>query len=284
MEIKKIYKTVMKLVDYRKRGQLSTKDGRIKYFNFWDGQSAQEIWFSGFLYSRGFFERFPKANLAFFSTLGNIQVLKTDQLIYRSNKHRKRVFFTGENVHYEVFKDYRHNLLDYPKVDLSLGFDYIEDKRYLRFPIWLLEMFPPDSSPSGIKSICENLSYQRLIADRNRFCAMVSGTSTLLGTSSLEMRTKIVESISAIDRVDCAGKLLRNTDELQAKYNDDKSEFLKKLQVFYLSGKYFTRRICNRKSFSFHRIWMYPDISGFIKQARTRRIESKRYIVLGKRQ
>ncbi len=232
MKIKKIYKTIMQLVDYRKRGQLSTKDGKIKYFNFWDGQSAQEIWFSGFLYSRGFFERFPKANLAFFSTLDNIQVLKTDQLIYRSNKHRKRVFFTGENVHYEVFKDYRHNLLDYPKVDLSLGFDYIEDKRYLRFPIWLLEMFPPDSSPSDIKFICERLSHQRLTADRNRFCAMISGTSTLLGTSSLEMRTKIVESISAIDRVDCAGKLLRNTDELQAKYNDDKSEFLKNYKFF----------------------------------------------------
>ena len=209
-----------------------SSNSRVIYHNFWDGETADEIWFTGFLRSRGFFEQYPKTKFSFFSTLGDIQLLMVDNLIHPGEKHRKRVFFTGENVHYPVFKDYQQNLLDHPSIQLSLGFDTIDDPRYLRFPIWLLEMFPPDSSVDNIKRICDSLSHQCLDDRRNRFCALISGTSTWLGTESLEMRKRMVEELNAISPVDCAGKLLHNTDELMTRFNDNKAEFLKQYKFY----------------------------------------------------
>lgn len=211
---------------------LTSSNGQVQYYNFWDKQTADEIWFTGFLKSRGFFERYPKAQFAFFSTLGSVQLLRVDEWMHPLQRNRKRVFFTGENVHYPVFKEYSGNLLDHASIDLSLGFDYVDHCRYLRFPIWILEMFPPGSSAEDIKRICEKLSFQQCEPARNRFCALVAGTSTMLGTESLEMRTKMVEQLNTIARVDCAGKLLRNTDELQEQFRDDKAEFLKLYKFF----------------------------------------------------
>lgn len=224
----------MSLLLYYKqwRKALISSNGHAQYFNFWDKQTADEIWFTGFLRSHGLFERFPKARFAFFSTLGNVQLLRVDELRHPFRGKRKRIFFTGENVHYSVFKDYQNNLLDYDSIDLSLGFDEVENQRYLRFPLWILEMFPPNSSVDDIKKICDKLNFQHYEATRNRFCTMVAGTSTMLGTDSLEMRKKMVEQLNLIARVDCAGKLLRNTEELQERFHDDKAEFLKLYKFF----------------------------------------------------
>lgn len=211
---------------------LTSSNGQVQYYNFWDKQTADEIWFTGFLKSRGYFDRFPYVNYAFFSTLGSIQLLRIDKLMHPFGRNRKRVFFTGENVHYPVFKKYEKNLLDYDSIDLSLGFDYIDESRYLRFPIWLLEMFPPYSNPSDIKRICNQLSLQKLEDGRRRFCALVAGTSTMLGAESMKMRKRMVEQLSLIDHVDCAGKLLRNTEELQERFNDNKAEFLKQYKFY----------------------------------------------------
>jgi len=217
------------LLKYKKI-QLRSIYSPISYFNFWDGQSADEIWFTDFVMGRGLLKE--KTKLAFFSTLGNVDILKVDVLLHPFAKNRKRIFFTGENVHYDVFKDYSNNMLDYPSVDLSLGFDFVDGEHYLRFPIWLLEMFPPKSSLADIKQICQSLSCQKFDENRNRFCAMVSGTSTLFGTESLERRRRMVDFFDDISRVDCAGKFLRNTEELQSVYNDDKVEFLKRYKFF----------------------------------------------------
>ena len=211
---------------------LTIVNSRIAYHNFWDGETAEQIWFTGFLKSHHILERYPKATFSFFSTLGDIHLLRIDELILPFAKNHKRIFFTGENVHHPVFNDYSNNLLNYKHIDLSLGFDNTDDPRYLRFPIWLLEMFPPQSTVDDIKRICEQLSHQTLDDNRNRFCALVSGTSTWLGTESLEIRKHMVEEINVISPVDCAGKLLHNTDELKTKYNDNKAEFLKQYKFY----------------------------------------------------
>ena len=214
---------------------LTTDKNRIRYYNFWDGQLADEIWFTGFLQKRGFLNKYSKVHFDFFSTLGNIDIFRIDTLLHLMNvgkRKRVRIFFNGENNHHPYFAPYVHNLLDHKSIDLSLGFDYTVDPRYLRFPLWILEMFPPESSTEDIKNICNKLSHQRLDHGRNRFCALISGASTMLGTESMEMRRQIVEILNTIATVDCAGKLLHNTDELKTKYNDNKAEFLKQYKFY----------------------------------------------------
>lgn len=216
----------------RWRNPLCTSDGRVVYYNFWNKQPADEIWFSGFLQCRGYLERHPKARFVFFSSLGNVNLLRLDTLVYPCSRQRKRLFFNGENNYYPGFAPYLHNLLDHRSIDLSLGFDYTDNQRYMRFPLWILEMFPPQSTADDIKRICDQLSCQQWDSTiRNRFCALVSGNRGP-DDPGAQRRTRLVESLNTIAPVDCAGRLLHNTDELKERFGDNKAEFLKQYRFY----------------------------------------------------
>ena len=227
----------------RYRNPLTSTDGRILYYNWWNKQPADEIWFTSFLQKRGFLERYPKVQFVFFSSLGNVNLLRLDVLAHPFKgrcKHQHtgqirqyvRIYFNGENNHHPNFTPYLYNLLDYGSIDLSLGFDYTDDPRYLRFPLWILEMFPPQSTVDDIKRICNQLSCQQWdSAIRNRFCALVSGNRGP-NDPGAQRRTRLVESLNAITLVDCAGKLLHNTDELKERFGDNKAEFLKRYKFY----------------------------------------------------
>lgn len=226
----------------RYRNPLTSTDGHIIYYNWWNKQPADEVWFSSYLQKRGFLERYPKARFVFFSSLGNVNLLRLDVLAHPFKgrcKHQHtgqsrqyaRIYFNGENNHYPGFAPYLHNLLDHSSIDLSLGFDYTDDPRYMRFPLWILEMFPPESTEKDIRRICDQLSHQHLEASRNRFCALVSGNRGPDDPGAI-LRSNMVQQLNAIDTVDCAGKLLHNTDELKTKFDDNKAEFLKQYKFY----------------------------------------------------
>ena len=215
----------------RYRNPLTSTDGHIRYYNWWNKQPADEIWFTTFLQTRGYLDRYPKARFVFFSSLGNTKVLRLDTLAHPFAHNRKRIYFNGENNHYPGFAPYLHNLLDHRSIDLSLGFDHTDNPRYLRFPLWLLEMFPPKSTVEDIKSICDILSHQTLEPSRSRFCALVSGNRGP-NDPGAQRRTRLVEQLNTIASVDCAGRLLHNTDELKECFGDNKAEFLKQYKFY----------------------------------------------------
>lgn len=107
------------------------------------------------------------------------------------------------------------------KVDLTLGFRDLPSPNYLRFPLWLTYMFEPDSTEADIRRKCENLSNQK-ITNRKRFAIHVSRQD-----DELKMRFEIINSLAKIDRMDCAGSFLNNTNELKKEYDDNKIEYLK---------------------------------------------------------
>lgn len=227
----------------RYRNPLSSSDGHILYYNWWNKQPADEIWFTHFLSCHGFLDRYPKTRFVFFSSLGSVNLLKLDVLAHPFKgwcKHQRteqcrrhiRIYFNGENNHYPGFAPYLNNLLDHHSIDLSLGFDYTDDPRYLRFPLWLLEMFPADATTYDIKTICDRLNHQRWDEImRTRFCALVSGNRGPDDPGAI-LRTNIVQQLNTIAPVDCAGKLLHNTDELKERFNDNKPEFLKQYKFY----------------------------------------------------
>lgn len=215
----------------RYHNPLTSSDGRIIYYNWWNKQPADEVWFTTYLQKRGFLGRYPKAHFVFYSSLGSINLLRIEQSLSWHKRNRIRIYFNGENNHYPGFIDYKDNLLYHKAINLSLGFDYTDDPRYMRFPLWILEMFPPESTEEDIRRICDQLSHQHLEASRNRFCALVSGNRGPDDPGAV-LRTTMVQQLNAIDTVDCAGKLLHNTDELKTKFNDNKAEFLKQYRFY----------------------------------------------------
>lgn len=213
MRIPNRIRSELKFLKRYYRNQRQAAGYPIKFFNFWN-VDLTDNWFTNYFRSRGFFEKYPDLDISIFSVFG-------PKYLIGLNRSKVKVLFIGENVFRKIdlFMKYRDLPLD--KVDLVLGFRNLALSNYLRFPLWLTYMFKPESTEADIRRKCENLSRQ-YITSRNRFAAHVSRQD-----DELNIRSEIVSTLSKVDKVDCAGLFLKNTNELKNEYDDDKIEYLK---------------------------------------------------------
>lgn len=190
---------------------------KFAFYNFWE-MHATNNWFVEF---------FNHHNIAPKKVLNLISVMGPKEVIHLIP--RPRLFFTGENVESESISS---NYLKYKdhygkKVDLAVGFKYSDDANYLRFPLWILSIFPPDSSYDTIKNIVNtyNKPEHRLNLDRQRFACNISRHD------KTGLRAKIIDMANEISKVDNAGSFLNNTSELKEKYQDNKELFLRNYKI-----------------------------------------------------
>jgi hypothetical protein len=183
----------------------------IKFYNFWD-QNLEDNWFRKFMINRNFHKKYPKLDISFFSVFGSGYTINL-------NQSKVKVFFTGENVRHLSYVRYNDHALN-KKIDLALGFEYIKDDRYFRFPLWILFVFPPSLNEKGIKEKCDELSIYRPFK-RDKFAALLA-SHDLNG-----LRGSIFEAMNSIEMVDCGGKFLHNNDDLWKTYNDHKLHYLR---------------------------------------------------------
>lgn len=207
-------KTFLKHYQRFKKDQKKFKYSKIGYYNFWALSKSEDCWFTQFIESRNI--NFNDKKISFFSVFGSP---------YASAYTRSpKIFFTGENI----FNLDSPNLSNYIKsyiknYDLSLGFNYSDDEKFLRFPLWILYLIPPDASFETIKNIIDtyNDSEHRLSNYRQDFCVNISRFDTN------GIRNRIIQLLNPIHQVSCAGSFMKNTDDLQEKFSDNKIEYLK---------------------------------------------------------
>ena len=200
------------LKTYRKSKKIA-KGKQVKFFNFWN-TNISDNWFTIFLKARGFLDRYPELTISIFSVYG-------PRYLIDLNRSDIKLFYNAENVFLKARRYHHYQDLAIKKVDLAIGFRKLDYPNYARFPLWILHFFEPWHTEDDIRKRCDELSCQK--ADqRDRFATHVSRHDDSLG-----IRSQIINTLSKIDRVDSAGSFMRNTDELQTKYNDDKIEYLK---------------------------------------------------------
>lgn len=188
--------------------QKSAQSGNPAYYNWWTDEIG--AWF-GMRYK----SYLGSSKVAFCSVFGEKGALGLIPDI--------KIFFTGENVHKKEFVQYSDYLLFDSTTRLSLGFDYFEHEKYIRFPLWILYMFSPNSSDSDILDRCAALRNPEN-SERPFFCSMIASHDPQL------VRKEIVEAIGQIGDVKCAGKYLHNDDTLQALFGDKKTSYLKQFK------------------------------------------------------
>lgn len=186
----------------------------VKFFNFWP-QTTDERWFYKFLLSRKVIEDKTSVSVNFFSVFGNRSTINW------TNKKNINIFYTGENVRIFANGLYSDHLLSNARLDLSLGFEYLTNARYFRFPLWILYMFDPESNSEDIIKRCKELMYPDGVKERRGFASLVSRTDVN------GLRKEIYESLFPLEKIDCAGSLMHNDDTLKVNYNDNKKEYLK---------------------------------------------------------
>ncbi len=178
--------------------------------NFWPSDDYTSLWLYQFFEHHNFFDK--QATFHFFSVFGEKPMLKNENI---------NIFFTGENVQYKAFEKYKDNALSI--ADLSLGFDRIENSKYVRFPIWITYLFPPDSNFETIDAIVKKYNYSNAVLNRPTKFSMIASHD-----KRGKKRRKIVQFLKEnFGTVECAGKFLNNTNRLKVDYQDNKLAYLK---------------------------------------------------------
>ena len=180
---------------------------RVNFVDFWPHFNKKDNYFYHLLslnYEVEIDERNP--DLLFFS------------VDYARNRERdrylghpcKKIFYSGENVRPNF--DFPGSI-EYPsysigKCDYAFTFDYSEDPRHYRLPLWVLFVnwfdLPdnPNRDPSYLIPL-HHLTERATLPLKTKFCNFVfSNTSG--------MRLEILDAIHTYRRVDCAGSLRNN--------------------------------------------------------------------------
>lgn len=203
---------------YAKRyylSQLKKNEGLpIYFFNWWPCEKFESLWFYKFVDNNGLLGSSSK-RFRFCSVFGMREVLS-----YVPSD--VKVFFTGENIHLPQWRKYADSLLDDSSCDLALGFDCFEDERYMRFPLWLTNMFDPILDSQSISRRCEQLRYpNRFDSSRSHFASLIARVDVL------GIRKEMYDVLLNVGRIDCPSQVLHNDDTLVTHYNDNKLEYLR---------------------------------------------------------
>ncbi len=192
-----------------KKQYAQNSDRNIRFFNWWD-EPYELLWFYRFVKHRNIVS--DDRILNFISVFGNANVVD-----YISDG--PIVFYTGENVHNSDHLSYTNHLLDRKNVKFALGFNWVDEPNYMRFPLWIPFLFDPTLDDAGLCKRCDELRYPN-IGERNKFASLVARYDWN-GT-----RTQIYDDLKHIDTIHCPSAVMHNDDELKTLFADDKKQYL----------------------------------------------------------
>ncbi len=206
--------SIVKLTRNIARGQRELSAHGVTHQNFWNIGDAKKSWLYLFLQRENIRPLSKKQKIAIYSVFG-------PTFLRRFIPADKSIFITGENLH--TYKPYEDHALDW--ADLSLGFDYLDDSNYLRFPIWLLMCFPPQAKRADIETIITHWNQSSTeAAERSGFASLIARHD------KNGIRSVIGDIIESIKPVNYPGSFRNNTSKKLASGWPAKIDYLKDFQ------------------------------------------------------
>jgi len=199
-----------------------SRDSKIKIFNsqiydfknyqFSTKRHIENHWLHQFLLKRNYLNK----KISIWGVNGYRGLHKIDFCNYK-------IFFSVENVNVEMspWYKYRDYFLSDSYISLSLGSDYINHTKYLRFPFWIQSQFNPTSELNDIFSYCFEIEKGKSKISRENFCAFIC-RDDYFGE-----RAQFADLVAQINPINYPGNFRHNDDTLQKNFNDDKIEYLK---------------------------------------------------------
>lgn len=208
------YKYWAKIVERRKMAASATKGHQVHMYN-WCNFWPQDMWYIDFIEKRGLLKGKPNLKVGLYSIFAPMWLRMFD-------KSDIRIFQARENLHKKGMEKWLHQFIDDAQIDLSIGFDYIDNPDYLRIPFWLTwNVFSPTDTFEDIKhKVSDMNSIDNHSFHNRKFAAFLSSHDDI-------GRKLIYNQLSNIGKVDCDGRLFHNNDELNTVYGDNKLEYLR---------------------------------------------------------
>lgn len=197
-----------KLINYLGSGFKNKPVLKIQFTDFWPGFDSLDNYFYKTL-----------------STKYKLQICdKPDILIYScfGNKFKEfnclRIFYTGENIR-----------PDFSECNFAIGFDYIDNDRYLRLPLYILYL-EKHKAANKIQVKRNEATARRLWKSKSKFCCMV------VSNPEAPERLSFFNNLNAYKRVDSGGAVLNNVGGPVA----DKMDFIKdyRFVIAFENGSY----------------------------------------------
>jgi len=156
---------------------------RIKFCDFWPSFHPDNNYFYNLLCTEYDVELSDEPELLIYSCFG-IEHLKYNCL---------RIFFTGEN-----------RRPDFRCCDFAMGFDFINDPRYFRLPLFALYI---DQHPGYMEKLTQVQTKEEALHNwrsKTKFCCMV------VSNAKLKKRINFFKKLSVYKQVDSGGLVLNN--------------------------------------------------------------------------
>lgn len=187
-----------------------TKDGLYREYNQWGPEDLEKQWFIRFLR-----RHFPdnKTVVNFFGPVSSPFFIKR-------NFEGKKVFYTAEDVEHpgtQLALYYGDYCLDH--TDLSMGFGQVKNKKYLRFPYWILTTFSPEAEEQQIRDRIREINKAHY--EKSNECVLINKHDPA-GTREL-----VYNGVKDILDVKLAGQWRNNTRELWDDFGNDKEAYLR---------------------------------------------------------
>lgn len=221
----------------------SVLDGRLTYRNFtgihrytamtdFDGY-CDRIWFTRYLKHKFPDEDFKINMFGVFNPHNNLAYpMEGKKVLYSIEELNNRFL--------EMKYKFDKYALDY--VDLAMSYEILDNKKYLRFPYWILEHISPESTEEDIEKLVENWNSANY--EKSKDVTAIASHDTC-GT-----RTLIVNDIDRYVNILYAGRWRNNTSELHTKYNNNKHAFLKQFKFNICSENMLVDAYVTEKIFS----------------------------------
>ena len=154
-----------------------------------------------------------------------------------NNKDAITIFFTGECIKHPNHIEYNDHLLN--TVDISIGFDEIENENYIRIPLWMIyETLNLNTINTAFKNI----------KNKNKFCCILSNHD------KFNTRSRIFYKLNKYKKVDSGGKWNKNIKYKILDGENNKYKFLSPykfniccesmIETNYITEKIFESLLC----------------------------------------
>lgn len=172
-------------------------------------------WLYRFLINRIQIRQFTKEKVAIFGVNGDRRTIGV-------NKAKYKIFYTAENIHDEgsSWSQYNDLLLNDSKVALSIGFDYLKNNKYVRFPFWMMRIFNPEDTYAIIKEKCNEINHASKMNSHKKFCTFIA-RKDYNGD-----RLFFYNLINSIETIDCPSQFQHNDNTLYEVHNNNKLSYL----------------------------------------------------------
>lgn len=260
----KVY--IKKCINLIRPIKVGKADKGISYANWDRYEKLNDEWFNRFLTKS--FPDVDNFNIRFYSVFGDRRNIKEDT-------DCKKVFYSGENLEiarthpglildqgrktygtYYFFNKILPPFMDYAlyDVNLSLGFSGLKNDRYLRFPIWVLYLFSPDSTYKDIKKIITFINNNQSSCLKEAVCI---NRHDIFG-----MRSKICDDLNGVLNISYGGAWRNNTQDLWDKYGNDKLKYMELFKFNICPENMDAPNYCTEKIFESFKAGCIPIYAG----------------------